>query len=168
MAEPLRNSPFTEEEERLGIGPTGVAPLPPALPGTPPASDEDLIARKRVVRDNYTEDTARSIGETVGNAIGSLRERVRSGLRVVGGKSKRAGDGLDEMADEARDKAEEFADEARERMRVWRYKARQQTYRARRYAQQMARNHPLQALGMIAGSAFAIGFMLRIWRSNSD
>lgn len=167
MAEPLRKLPLQdEEEERLAAVPGGIEPLPPALPGTPPAFDEE--EGRRMERERMLEDRASSLGEAMGSAISSLRQRVRSGMRVVAGRSRQAGSELDEMADTAREKAEDFADEAQRRFADWRLEARKQMYRGRLYARRMARENPAQAIGVIAGTAFVVGLMLRIWRSNSD
>ncbi len=162
MPEPLKNADL--EKEKLATTPVGTAPMPPALPGTPPAYDEEQGRRMEM----EAERRGRSLGEAVGGALGSLRAKVRSGLRVVGGKSHRYSEQFDEAADAAREKARELRDDAEVRLDNYRRMARQRFYEARREARRAAHDYPLQTLAVIGGTAFVIGFVLRIWRDNSD
>ncbi len=160
MAEPLRK-PQWHEEPTSPIS-AGTEPLPPSLPGTPPAFDEEQGRRME------KDARGRSIGEAVGTALGSLGAKVRTGLSAVGGKTREAGTQLDDVTDAARERAEQLGEEARIRFNRIRGAAQQKLYEVRSNAKRAARENPVQTIALIAGAAFVIGFVLRIWRANSD
>lgn len=169
MAEALRNTRTEDEklaQEKLALVPEGTAPLPPALPGTPPAFDE---AQGRRMRDTERASAVgEKIGETLGSAVEKVRTGVRSGLRIVGGRAKDASAAASDMADQARVKASQWSEVAAERMSDVGRTAQESLDLARRRVRHYSQEYPLQTLGVIAGVAFVVGFALRVWRSNSE
>ncbi len=157
MAEPLRQS---YEEENRDSAPLEVAPLPPALPGTPPGETHEgpfiVESEDRTTKDRF------------GDAVDEVRSRVRSGMKVVAERSREAGDALATAADHAQEKAREISEEARIRAEEIRRAAFERVRQARAAAQRARNERPLQALLVIGGAALVVGLLLRIWRSNSD
>lgn len=155
MADPLRHS-YDEELESATI-----APLPPALPGTPPA---ELHEGPFVIDDGVPSRTER-MGNAVGEAFGNITSRVRSGLRVVAGRSRQAGETLTENA---QDRARELSREAGIRIDEFRRMAYRRVHQARVAARRSIDERPAQTILVIGGAAVVIGFILRVWRSNRD
>ena len=157
MAEPLRD--FDEQESES----PKIDPLPAALPETPP---EELYDRPLVVGDGETA-TERA-GSAVGEAIGSFNSRIRSGLRVVSGKTREAGEAIGDVTDTAQEKTRQFSQQAAIRMDELRRYAYRRIRQARSAGRRAVDEHPLAALAAIGGTALVVGFLLRIWRSNGD
>ncbi len=158
MAEPLRN--FDEHESE----PATIEPLPPALPETPA---EELYDRPFVVEDEPRTATER-VGSVVGEVMGSLQSRIRSGLSVVKGRSRDAGDAIGDAAESAQEKARELSEEARIRIDELRRNAYRRMRQARVAGRRAVDEYPLQSLVAIGGMALVLGFLLRIWRANGD
>ena len=162
MAEPLRDS--LEQENRTA----SIAPLPPALPETRP---EDLNEDPFWVGSKGTSTTER-VGSAVGEALGTLSSRVRSGLRVVAGKSREASrqaeNRIEGLTDSAEDKARELSRDAEIRFDEFRRTAYQRLRQARSAARHAVNERPLESIVAIGAVGLVIGFVLRIWRSNGD
>jgi ElaB/YqjD/DUF883 family membrane-anchored ribosome-binding protein len=162
MAEPLRHS--YDEEVKPESAPMEQKPLPPALPGTPPA---EFHEEPFLLEDERTS-AAQQLGSAMGGALGNLSSRVRSGLRVVAGRSKDAGDALGEMTDTAQERAKELSQQAGIRMDEFRRTAYQRIRSARVALRRTIDERPLESILAIGGMALVIGFVLRVWRSNRD
>lgn len=118
-----------------------------------PADPEELRMRSshdKLVEENpKLNEAAGRIGGMVGRAVEMARElpeNVKQRFDVIRGGAG-AGRPLSQRAGE-------LADTARERIRETRQ-------RASRYAH----DNPFQFLAVVAGAAFALGVVLRIWRS---
>ena len=111
-------------------------------------------------------ETAETIGTAVGKAVNTVRDLpnrleemkddMKQRLQVVrrqGGPS--AGDKIKDKADELKDKAEE-----------WKERAGDKLGEARQRASRMASESPLTAILAAGLAAFAVGVILRLWRSN--
>lgn len=118
-----------------------------------PADPEEL--RMRSSHDELEEnpkltEAAGRIGSVVGRAVGMVKElpdNVKQRFDVIRGG---AGEGR-----RLSERAGELAESARERIR----ETRQRTSR-------YAHDNPFQFLAVVAGAAFALGVVLRIWRSH--
>ncbi len=158
MAEPLRHS-YEQDAESATI-----APLPPALPGTPPAE----IHEGPFVVEEREPSTTERVGSAVGEAFGNLRSRVRSGIQVVAGRSREAGDSLGDMTETAQERAREWSRDAGVRFDQFRRNAYRRIHQARVTTQRTVHEHPLESILAIGGLAVVIGFVLRVWRDNRD
>lgn len=160
MAEPLRHE---YDEEKIETASLDVAPLPPALPETPPAELHEgpfVVGENKPIMDR--------MNESVSTAVDTIKSQVRSGMEVVAEKSSEAGDALGEAADAAKERAREFSRDAQIRMDEFRRTAYQRMRQARTAARRAADEHPLETILAIGGFAMVVGFLLRVWRSNSD
>ncbi len=164
MAEPLRKESLDFENEALA--PEEVTPVTSSLPGTPPALDESR-GRAMESQDRATR-AGEAVGSAVGNAVGNLQSSVRSGMKLVSDKSRDLGEKLSEATDSARVRGQEMADEAAQRARELGRQARERVLEARREGSRFAHEKPLHTIAAIAGAAFVIGLLLRIWRSSRD
>lgn len=157
MAEPLWD--FDESERE----PTMIDPLPPALPETPPG---ELHQKPFVVGEGETP--TERVGNAVGEAIGNLSSRVRSGLRAMSGKSREAGEAIGSITDTAQERARELSQEAAIRVDEFRQNTYRRIRQARAAGRRAVNEHPLESLVAIGGMALMVGCLLRIWRSNGD
>jgi hypothetical protein len=111
-------------------------------------------------------ETAETIGTAVGKAVNTVRDLpgrledmkddMKHRLQVVrrqGGPS--AGDKLKDKADELKDKAGELKQQASDKLGE-----------ARQRASRMANESPLTVVLAAGIVAFAVGVILRVWRSN--
>ncbi|HWR36047.1 MAG TPA: hypothetical protein VN622_09285 [Clostridia bacterium] len=157
------------------------AVMPPALPGTPPAYQ----AQDRALPGSRSSSRLNSAAESIGGTLGLVRKlprKMKSRLRIVGGRDSAAGvaRGPGESAPEWEDAAVETLKEAAtgtmvevretaaQRLRQWSVVTRRQVLNARRRAAYYADNYPVQTISAFTGLAFCAGFVLRVWRSNSD
>jgi ElaB/YqjD/DUF883 family membrane-anchored ribosome-binding protein len=164
MAEPLRKLPMEEDEETRVLEITTGS----ALPGTPPAFDDEQGRRMLSETSNALGRTGETRETGVSNAVSNISSSVKSGLEVVSERSKEAGAKLAEVAEETRDRAQELALEAGRRAQDLREAAIRQAKRIRRETRRYADQRPLQAILVVAGMGFVTGLALRIWRSNRD
>lgn len=159
MAKPLRDS--LEQENRTA---SMIAPLPPALLGTPPAElNEDPFWIE-----NKAPSTTERVGTAVGEALGTLSSRVRSGLRVVKGKSREAEDKIEDITDSAEVRARELSGDAEIRVDEFGRTAYRRMRQARVVARRAMYERPIESIVAIGGIGIVLGFVLRIWRSNGD
>lgn len=157
MAEPLRN--YDQKNESATV-----EPLPHALPEP---TEAELREGSYVVGSESPSTTER-VGNAVGEAIGNLKSRVQSGIRVVSDRSRDAGATISEMTDTAQEKAREISQEARIRADQLRRAANLRLREARGAARKAANEHPIETILAIGGMAVVIGLLLRIWRSSRD
>jgi ElaB/YqjD/DUF883 family membrane-anchored ribosome-binding protein len=162
MAEPLRRSLEEEHIETASLD--VVAPLPPALPGTPPAE----IHEGPFVVENEPPSTTERVSGAARGAIDSVKSSLRSGIDVVSSKSRDAGEALGDMAESAQEKAKELSEDARIRFDEFRRSAYHRMRQAKGAARKAADEHPLETILAIGGAALVIGFLLRVWRSNNE
>ena len=169
MAEPLRRTPDTPNFD------TYPAPTPSAERILPPHTGDDALV-----------ETAEQIGATVGKAVrvvkqvpeqlGTLKDRftvIRGrGQDVATEKARElkdiAGEKARELTNAAGDKARELRDAAAQGARELRRAAGEQLDRARRRADYVVSEYPVQVILGAAGVAFLLGVGLRVWRSNRD
>lgn len=116
--------------------PGTVAELPSARPG--PATNHRL------------NETAEAIGNAVGSAVETVRhlperlQDMKERFTVIRGRAQ----------EDAATRAAELKETAQ-----------QKAQQARTRAAHLAREYPLQVIAGVAGGAFILGFVLRIWRS---
>ncbi len=157
MAEPLRN--YDQENESATV-----EPLPQALP-EPTAAD---IREGPYVVDDEAPSATERVGNAVGEAIGNLKSKVRSGMQVVSDRSRDAGETIGDITDSAQERARELSQQARIRADEFRRTARRQLRNARVAANRAANEHPIETILAIGGVGLVVGFLLRIWRSSRD
>lgn len=157
MVDPLRHS--NEEEKRRPI---------PGDRNTSPEDSSRRFIEETFVVEEVTPTRSERLGSAVGGAVASLHSRVRSGMRVVAGKSKSAKGSLEEMRTNARQRARDLSRDARSRMDEFRQDAQRRMRDAKAQTQRTVHEHPLETILAIAGVAIAAGFLLRVWRSNRD
>lgn len=104
-----------------------------------------------------TESAAVNLGTALGDVAGKFANRSRRGLHIVSDRSKEMRAKLDEYADVARERARELGREAGRRL-----------HDLRSDTERISRERPLEALLAVAGAAFVVGFLLRLWRSHRD
>lgn len=166
MAEPLRHK---YEEDKIETASLDVSPSPPALPPTPPAElHEGPFVVGGSVEDVKNRGIADRVSETVSDAMETIQSQARSGVRTVAEKSREAGDALGDAAESAQERARELSREAQIRMDEFRRAAYRRMRQARTAARRAADEHPLETILAIGGFALVVGFLLRVWRSNSD
>jgi ElaB/YqjD/DUF883 family membrane-anchored ribosome-binding protein len=102
-------------------------------------------------------DLADSASATVSDLKDTASEKLDELKGRASDLSQRAGERLGELKSTAGDRMSDFADTARDRV-----------YYARRRANYLTNEYPVQTILGFAGLAFVIGFALRIWRSNGD
>ena len=164
MAEPLRKESLDFENE--APAPDEVTHVTSSLPGTPPALDESR-GRAMESQDRATK-TGEAVGSAVGNVVGNVKSSVRSGMKLFSDKSRDLGEKLSEATDSARVRGQEIADDAAQRTRELGRQARERISEAKRQTSRYAHEKPLHTIMGIAGAAFVVGLLLRIWRSNRD
>ena len=162
MADPLRKLPMEEE-----INEIEVTPLPPALPGTPPAMDDVIVRPKERSSEDLT-NRARSIGATAGRTVSKISDSVKSGLSTAADRSKEVGAKAADAANRTRDRAEDLVLEAGRRAQDAREEALQRIRQLRREGREFAEQRPLESILAIAGAAFVFGLAMRIWRNTRD
>ena len=99
---------------------------------------------------NSARATVADLKDTAGEKLDALKDRA-------GDITQRAGERISELKDTAGERMSDFADTARDRLHY-----------ARRRANYLCNEYPVQTILGFAGFAFVIGFALRIWRSNGD
>jgi ElaB/YqjD/DUF883 family membrane-anchored ribosome-binding protein len=162
MAESLRKPPLEIEEETIELEIVPGA----ALPGIPTSDDYRGLGQN--ADNNLTRRTAESVGNRVGKAVNAINSSVRSGLDVVSEGSRQAGEKFAEAAEETRVHAQKLALEAGRRAQDLRDAAIYRARKARSEARRFANERPIEIILGIAGAAFVVGVVLRIWRSNRD
>lgn len=104
-----------------------------------------------------TSDLADSAAATVSDLKNTASDKLDVLLERASGLSERAGERLGELKSTAGERVSDFADTARDRLHY-----------ARRRANHLTNEYPVQTILGFAGFAFVIGFALRIWRSNGN
>jgi hypothetical protein len=178
MADPLRN------EKSIPIRPSA----PPApdeqsidqlLAGLPPSADSTVPGQ--------TSPRLNRTAESIGSALGTTVGRVRSGLTLVQRRereiardlsqslSQSAGDvsaavveHVDHITDVAEERVSQFTRTFNEELDVLRFRASSRMKELRKQAAIARDEHPIEAILVIAGAAFVLGFALRVWRSGND
>ncbi len=136
---------------------------PAPSPGSTAAPDRQLPEDPMGAR---LTETAETIGTAVGKAVNTVRDLperlegmkddMKHRLQVVrrqGGPS--AGDKIKDKAEELKDKAGELKERAGEKVG-----------KARQRASRLASENPLAVILAAGIAAFALGVILRLWRSN--
>lgn len=162
MADPLRKLPLEEEITEIEV-----TPLPPALPGTPPAIDEQNLRSKERGSEDLA-NRARAIGATAGRTVRNLSDSAKSGLNTAADKSKEVGAKVAYAANRTRDRAEDLVLEAGRRAQDAREEALLRARQLRRQGREFAEQRPLESILAIAGAAFVFGLVMRIWRNTRD
>ena len=162
MAYPLRKIPLEIEVTEIEV-----TPLPPALPGTPPATDE-AKARSLERGSDDLSNRARSVGATLGSTVSKISDSARSGLNTVADRSKEARAKAADVAARTRDRAEDLVLEAGRRAQDVREEAFVRVQKLRRQSREFAQERPLESIVVIAGAAFVFGLAMRIWRNTRD
>ena len=171
MADPLRKS----LEPVVSVDPIRAT----ALPGTPPAFDESEARRMKRECQAPLVNAAESVGSTLGSAVGTIRDKVHSGLEAV--KKRSADEGVDvsevaenmraradEVAETMRTRTDEIIDDTGRRIRQWSGAAQHRIERVRTRAEEFSRERPAELILAIGGIALIAGVILRLWRSNRD
>ena len=148
MAEPvtrmddLRYRPSSPERRE----PAGAEAAGPALlPGTPVAFVEP---------DEHRSPRLDNTAGAIGNAVGAAVDRVRHLPERFSEMKQR----FTVIRGRARDKSAVAAEDLKETARV-------RTRQAQMRVQHLANEYPVQFILGVAGAAFVMGFILRIWRS---
>lgn len=193
MAEPVSDwkdrdfapSTLPRDGELTYPEPAAIDPVVPELPGTPTGYDVDGEKGRHATQSNARLNSA---AEKIGGALGSARNipgKMKSRLQVVGGRNApgaasggvadEASERVAEWKDAASDKLQDLKetasdkmDDLRSRASDWSVIARDRVIDARRRANYYANEYPLQTIAALAGLAFCVGFILRVWRANSD
>lgn len=163
-------------------------PLLPELPETSAASPRERSSNGQLNR------SAQAVGHRVGCAVAGVRSlpqqfgRLRSRIHLVGSPSpdrdfdELAGDWRDavegsvsEMSDAARRYQAEFMERANLRFAALKRRGERQYYTLRRNVwyrldkvRRVSSEQPLEFIAFSAGTAFVLGAVLRIWRSNHE
>jgi ElaB/YqjD/DUF883 family membrane-anchored ribosome-binding protein len=171
MAEPLRKP----VEPLVSDDPLEIAPLP----GTPPAYDESEVRRMKRESQPALVNAAETVGSTVGSAVGTIRDKVHSGLGVVKKRSADNGMNVDELNETVRTRANEAAENIRartnevteatsRRIREWSGATQRRIEMLRTRGKEFSRERPAELILVIGGIAMVAGIILRLWRSNRD
>ena len=113
-------------------------------------------------------DAAESFGSTLGGAVGTIRERVQSGLEVVKKHSAEKSAAVDDLTERLRDRADLVREQANRRIQEWSSTAQRRMRTARLRAQEFSRERPGELVLAIGGIAMVAGIILRLWRSKRD
>jgi ElaB/YqjD/DUF883 family membrane-anchored ribosome-binding protein len=154
MADPVRKPLETD---------FSVEPFPePALP-------EDTADIRRVEPpDRKLVNAAESVGSTLGGTVGSIRDKVQSGLQVVKKRSADQSTSIDDLTEKFRDRAGEVKEQAKRRVQEWSSAAQRRVRTLRVQAHEFSRKRPAELILAIGGIAMVAGIILRLWRSNRD
>lgn len=133
-----------------------------------PEEEPIRFGEERFVVEEITPTKSERLGNAVGEAVGSLHSRLRSGIRLVTGKSKDAQGRFGEKREQARLKAQDLSRDAKARMAELRKEAERRMREAKARTQQTVRERPLESILVVAGAALVTGFILRVWRSNRE
>ena len=112
---------------------------------------------RRLPNDADLNAAAKRVGSAVGDAAASMRQ-VREKLQVVPRQMNKL---KDRMAERSSQAAQQFSERAQE---FW-SQARQRMVHARRQIVASSQEKPFHAIAIAAGTAFALGVGLRIWRN---
>ena len=99
---------------------------------------------------NSARAAVADLKDSAGEKLDALKDRT-------GDIAQRAGGRITDLKDTATERMSDLADTARDRLHY-----------ARRRANYISNEYPVQTILGFAGFAFVIGFALRIWRSNGD
>lgn len=178
MADPLRN------EKPIPVRPTTVPALDEQsidqlLAGLPSSVDSTVLGP--------TSPRLNRTAESIGSALGTTVGRVRSGLTLVQEREREMARDLsqtvsqqaenlsaavvehvDHLTDVAEERVFEFARTFNRQLDVLRFRANARMRELRRQATITRDEHPVEAILVIAGAAFVLGFALRVWRSGND
>jgi hypothetical protein len=102
-------------------------------------------------------DLADSASATVSDLKDTASEKLDDLKERASDLTQRAGERITELKGTAGERMSNFADTARDRI-----------YYARRRAQHLTNEYPVQTILGFGALAFVTGFALRIWRSNGD
>lgn len=154
MADPLRKpleSDFTVE------------------PFTEPELPESTADIRRVEPENRKlVDAAESVGSTLGSAVGTIRDKVQSGLEVVKKRSAEKSTSMEDLTAKVRDRAGEVKEQANRRVQEWSNAAQRRVRTLRVQVHEFSRERPAELILAIGGIAMVAGIILRLWRSNRD
>lgn len=138
-------------------------------PFTEPELPESTADIRRVEPENRKLiDAAESVGSTLGSAVGTIRDRVQSGLEVVKKRSAEKGASVDDLTEKVRDRASEVTEQANRRLQEWSSAAQRRIRTLRVQVQEFSRERPAELILAIGGIAIVAGIILRLWRSNRD
>jgi ElaB/YqjD/DUF883 family membrane-anchored ribosome-binding protein len=139
-----------------------------SLPGPPPAFDESEARRMKRGCQPALVNAAESVGSTLGSAVGTIRDKIHSGLDVVKKRSADTGVNLNQVAETMRTHADEVTEETSRRIRQWSGAAQRRIERVRTMGKEFSRERPAELILAIGGIALIAGVFLRLWRSNRD
>lgn len=156
MADPLRN-PL---EPDFTVEPFPESSLPEKATDVKELEPRD--------RDRKLVNTAESVGNTLGSAVGTIRDKVQAGLKVVKQHSAEKSASMGDLAENVRDRAVEVKDQANRRLQEWSSTAQSRIRTLRIRTREFSREHPAELILAIGGIAMVAGIILRLWRSNRD
>jgi len=146
MADPLRNP----SEPDFTVEPFAE----PALP----AKTADVRELESRDRDRRLVNAAESVGSTLGSAVGTIRDKVQSGLKVVKKRSaEKSATVAGQVKEQANRRIQELSDTAQRRISTLRVRA-----------HEFSQERPAEFVLAIGGIAMVAGIILRLWRSNRD
>ncbi|HEU5403211.1 MAG TPA: hypothetical protein VFU86_17780 [Terriglobales bacterium] len=119
-------------------------------------------------RDRKLVNAAETVGSTLGNAVGTIREKVQSGLEVVKMRSAEQGASVEDLAGKMRDRAGEIQEQTKERIQEWSSTAQQRIQSLRVRTRRFSQERPAELILAIGGIAMIAGVILRLWRSSRD
>ncbi|MGE5113517.1 MAG: hypothetical protein ACM3JB_21855 [Acidobacteriaceae bacterium] len=135
---------------------------------TPPAVDELEARRMKREAQSPIVNAAETVGNALGSAVENVRSKVHSGLELVKDRSAGTGEELEHLKETVRHRTEDFKDESRRRLADWRRTAQRRIEHLRRNAARVSRERPAELILAIGGVAMLAGFILRLWRSNHE
>ncbi len=119
-------------------------------------------------RDRKLVNAAENVGTTLGSAVGTIREKVQSGLEIVKKRSAEKSATVGDLTGKVRERADEVKQETNRRIQQWRRTAAQKVGILRSRARDFARERPAELILSIGAVAIIGGIILRLWRSNRD
>ena len=146
------------------------ADLPTGSPGA--VAGQQQVQAKDTEREQQMYEVAERIGGALGTAVRHARGvsgRVRGGLELVRGraadKAARLPEETSEAAFQMAQASSRLTESAGETFAGWKESARRTISRARRQADEMKAEYPLQMIVGLAAAFFVIGVGVRLWRS---
>ena len=133
-----------------------------------PEEEPIRFREERFVAEEITPTQSERLGNAVGGAVGNLHSRLRSGIRLIAGKSKGAQARFGEKGEQTRLKVRDLSRDTKARMEDLRKEVQRRLDEARDRTRRRVHERPLEAILAVAGAALVTGLILRVWRSNRD
>lgn len=133
-----------------------------------PESTADVTELQPRDKDRKLANAAETVGSTLGSAVGTIREKVQSGLEVVKKHSAEKSATVDDLTEKVRERTDQMKQQASRKIHEWSSTAQRRLRTARVRAREFSHDRPAELILTIGGIAVIAGIILRLWRSNRD